>query len=158
MSEENIEVVRGLHESFNQIGMKVIRDALLQDEDFASTALALEGLGLSIDDDVEVKLVASGMALPDLPAGTSLRGPDGFLAFWRAWLEPWEDLDYEYGNFTQSGDDVVMDIALSAHGRESGIPVHVRVSQVWTVRDGKVARLLVFDTRDEALEAAGLSE
>ena len=33
-----------------------------------------------------------------------------------------------------------------------------RESNVWTVRDGRAVRLRVFKTRDQALEAAGLSE
>jgi ketosteroid isomerase-like protein len=157
MSKENVEIVRELHAAFAEVGMEAIREALLRYDDFATTLNAVPGLGLVVEDDVEVQHAASNFSLPDLPAGTTLHGPEGWLAFWRAWLEPWEEFEFEYGNFADAGDDVVLDIAVAARGRGSGVPIHIRLSQVWTVRDGKIGRLLVFDTRVEALKAAGLS-
>ena len=44
-------------------------------------------------------------------------------------------------------------------GRESGIEIAgLGRGGVWTIRAGKVERVRFFNTRDEALEAAGLSE
>jgi ketosteroid isomerase-like protein len=36
--------------------------------------------------------------------------------------------------------------------------VDMRVAQVWTFRDGLVERMEMYADRDDALEAAGLSE
>jgi ketosteroid isomerase-like protein len=44
------------------------------------------------------------------------------------------------------------------HGRGSGVPFDRRVAVLLTVRTSKVSRLQYFRTREEALEAAGLSE
>ena len=41
-------------------------------------------------------------------------------------------------------------------GHESGVPVELNSTQVWTVRDGKVTRIDNYTERAEALEAAGL--
>jgi hypothetical protein len=39
-----------------------------------------------------------------------------------------------------------------------GPEVNMRVGQVWTFRDGLLARMEIYADRDEALEAAGLEE
>lgn len=158
MSERNIELVRGLHEAFDEIGMEAVRDALAENPDPADPPAALGRLGelqvQLIDPDVVVHPLASKFSLPDMPRGAEFRGWDGWIAFWRDWLEPWEDWWYEIGNFADVGDDVVLDLEIRARGRESGIPVEVKVSQVWTVRNEKVVGLRVFDTRAEALAMA----
>ena len=43
-------------------------------------------------------------------------------------------------------------------GRESGLPMSMEWAQVISVRDGKITRVDAYDNRQEALEAAGLSE
>jgi ketosteroid isomerase-like protein len=51
-------------------------------------------------------------------------------------------------------------LRVSATGRASGIPaaVDTPTGNVYDIADGKIARLRIFLDRDEALEAAGLSE
>ena len=94
MSTENVEIVRGLHEAFREIGMTTVRDALAEGGDLPATAAAVGRLGEivldSVDPDVEIELVASSFSLPDMPAGTHLHGLEGWGTFWRGWLEPWE--------------------------------------------------------------------
>ena len=53
---------------------------------------------------------------------------------------------------------VVSRIELTIHGPASGIDVPGEIAQVIEVVDGRVQRLRVFMTWEEALEAAGLSE
>jgi hypothetical protein len=45
-----------------------------------------------------------------------------------------------------------------ARGKTSGAEVDMRRGQVLTLRDGKVVRWRLFRTKEEALEAVGLSE
>jgi hypothetical protein len=162
VSKENIAVVRRLHEAFGEIGMQPIRDALTQNPDVADATDAVRKLGEvivdSVDPEVELELMASDFSLPDMPTGSVFRGLEGWAAFWRGWLEPWEEFDFEYGNIVDGGDDVVLDIAIAARGRGSGAPTRIAQSQVWTVHDRKVVRVRVFDTRAEALVAAGLAD
>jgi ketosteroid isomerase-like protein len=42
-------------------------------------------------------------------------------------------------------------------GRESGVAVESRGATVWTLRDGKVIRLKIYQSSDDALKAVGLS-
>ena len=48
--------------------------------------------------------------------------------------------------------------AMRARGRGSGGEVEMEYWQVWLFRDGKAARWEEYQDRQEALEAAGLSE
>jgi ketosteroid isomerase-like protein len=162
MSQEDVEVVRRLHELFRELGATRIRDALAENADLEAAAEAAGALGQavldSVDPDVEIELLASSFSLPDMPTGTVLRGLAGWATFWRAWLEPWEEFEPEYGNFGDAGDDVVLDIAIAARGRGSGAPISIHQSQVWTVRDRKVVRVRTFDTRAQAAAVAGLAD
>jgi hypothetical protein len=40
----------------------------------------------------------------------------------------------------------------------NGVEVEARVTWTWTIRDGVVVRLCLYQERHEALEAAGLEE
>jgi hypothetical protein len=48
-------------------------------------------------------------------------------------------------------------VTLHMRGRD-GIEVSARVTQVWTVRGGTLVRMRMYQERQEALEAVGLSE
>ncbi len=43
-------------------------------------------------------------------------------------------------------------------GATSGIPIDMELAHLYTIRDGKAAKVVEYMDRDEALEAAGLSE
>ena len=47
---------------------------------------------------------------------------------------------------------------VQALARESGVPIDQRVYAAWEFRDGKALRGRTYQSREEALEAAGLSE
>ena len=47
---------------------------------------------------------------------------------------------------------------VAATGRESGVPVEMPVAHEFTIRDNLVVRFKVYRSRDQALEAVGLSE
>jgi ketosteroid isomerase-like protein len=85
-------------------------------------------------------------------------GHEGVRRFWRDWLSAFERLDFELEELIDAGDRVLAVIHQRAVGRLSHIAFDDRVFAVWTLRDGKVARMRAYLDRDEALEAAGLSE
>ena len=59
--------------------------------------------------------------------------------------------------FTEAGSEVVVPNTAHLRGRE-GIEVIARSTFVFTVENGQITRLRMFQERAEALEAAGLSE
>ena len=77
--------------------------------------------------------------------------------YFREFTEAWESLRLEPEEFIEVGEDVVMPNTVHAQGRD-GIEVHARAAWIWTIRDGSVVRLCFYQERQEALEAAGLSE
>jgi ketosteroid isomerase-like protein len=55
-------------------------------------------------------------------------------------------------------DTVVYTARMRERGRASGVEVTTRIALVWKLREGKIIRLTVYQTSDEALKAAGLAE
>ena len=65
----------------------------------------------------------------------------------------------ELEEITELSDDrVFAEVVLTGRGKGSGVPVELRFWMVLWFAGGKIARRQVSWTRDEALEAAGLSE
>jgi len=92
-------------------------------------------------------------------AGHSLyRGHEGIRRWFRAWNEAWVESDLHLEELIEAGEDVVSVVSRRGRGRVSGVEVQSPGAVLWTIRNGKVARVVLFPTRDEALEAVGLSE
>ena len=74
-------------------------------------------------------------------------------------VEPWESLHFEVKEVTDAPDNrVFADTVLTTRGEGSGVETQIRLWYVVWVADGMITRQKVFRSRDEALEAAGLSE
>jgi ketosteroid isomerase-like protein len=137
MSEENVEVV-----------LKVV-DAVNRRDPAAFMAC--------LHPDVEWR-EESGDPLP------GLRGIYRGLVEVRGWFEEavldhWKSFDMEVEEITEAGNDrVFLGIVAAARGRASGVETELRSWQVFRFVDGKATGREVFLERDDALEAAGLSE
>ena len=88
----------------------------------------------------------------------ALYGNDAVLANYESWNEAWEGAETSPEEVIGHGDRVFVAARFHARGRASGVEVETRLYEVYTVRDGKVLRIDEYATRDEALEAARLSE
>jgi ketosteroid isomerase-like protein len=87
------------------------------------------------------------------------RGHEGVREFARLLREQWETIRIEPQDFIIAGDDVVVvPVRLVGVGKQSGAETTANAAHLWTFRDGKVIRQTTFQTKAEALEAAGLSE
>ena len=85
-------------------------------------------------------------------------GNEAVLANYERWDEAWEGAEATLEEVIGHGDRVFVAARFHAHGRASGVEVDTGLYEVYTVREGKVLRIDEYATRDEALEAAGLSE
>ena len=85
-------------------------------------------------------------------------GVDGARAFLREWIDAWEDWELELEALRDAGDRVVALVRQRGRSKEGGMPVEMAFAQVFTLRDGKQARMEVYSERVEALAAVGLSE
>ena len=134
MSQENVEVVREVYDAASRHD--------------AERIFALY--------DADVELDASRLEAAWTPG--IYRGHKGLRAFFREWNEAWEKIDYSYEELLDAGDHVLSIVTRHGRGRASGIEVERPFALVWTIRDGKVVRVVWFLARTEALEAAGLRE
>jgi ketosteroid isomerase-like protein len=84
-------------------------------------------------------------------------GLDQARRLWEEFAASWESFRVEPHEFIEVGDHVVVPGAGHMVGRD-GIEVEARVTFTWTIRDGAIERVCMFQERGEALEALGLSE
>ena len=137
MSEENVEIVRGLLDAFAR------RDH--------------EGAFDLYDPEIEWDASRLTSMIPDI-AGV-YHGHEGVRTYWRQWLTAWSDLQFEVEDVRDGGDEVVALIRNQRQtGRHSGIETEIPdYGIVFTLRDGKVVRWRTFPEQKSALAAAGLT-
>jgi ketosteroid isomerase-like protein len=73
------------------------------------------------------------------------------------WTADFDEFEMTGEEFIDAGDRVVVRIKQRAQGHGSGAPVEGEFWFVYTMADGKWTRLEMFDGKDQAMEAAGLT-
>jgi ketosteroid isomerase-like protein len=87
------------------------------------------------------------------------RGVEALGKRWREVLGAYADLAVLPEEFIDRGEQVLVLVRFRGRGRGSGAPVtDFRGANLFTLRDGKVVRLVLYSDRAEALEAAELRE
>ena len=81
-------------------------------------------------------------------------GHAGLRTWFHDWYEAFEDFEHECLDLIDADEHVVSVGIDRAHGRESGVRVDRRIVGVWTIREGKVARVVWFESIEEAREFA----
>jgi ketosteroid isomerase-like protein len=133
MSQENVEIVRGMYRPGDP-----------------SRFFALLHEGVQVD-------LSKAPLLPDHPEilGGKVAALDLYRHYWGTWeefvLEPAEIIDAGQGRVVVIQDE-------RGIGKLSGAPFERRWAILYTMREGKIVRIEHFSERAEALEAAGLSE
>ena len=74
------------------------------------------------------------------------------------WTDGFENWSIEVSEVVDAGDQVVTVVDQRANAKHGGPDVEMRLAQVWTFRDGLLARMEMYADRAEAVRAAGLSE
>jgi hypothetical protein len=143
MSRENVELIRALIPSPDTDLASLFRDDRL----FGQAAAAL---GSVIDS--EVRSVAAWQG------GATYVGVEGFRQLWLDWLEPWAAYHSQIEELIDAGDRVVA--LVRDRGRRADVDAEVELisGSAWDIRDGKIAGVVFYGDRSEALEAAGLPE
>jgi ketosteroid isomerase-like protein len=94
-----------------------------------------------------------------IPNERPVRGVAAMGRRWGEWLRAWADVAVSPETFHDGGDRVVGVHSFRGQGKRSGIPVRdFSVACVFTLRDGRVVRLILYSNENDALEAAGLRE
>ncbi len=161
MSEENVEIARSFYSDQPMDLVSLFSDPAQLD----AMRSQLERLA---HPDFETLGDPSQVGLPFEGEGRgsgerSLRpaavGIDGFESLWRAWLAAWDSWLIRPTEFIDVDEHRVL-VLLDIQGRSKTHQVDIPLpsANLLTLREGKLARLELFTTQADALEAAGLSE
>ncbi len=137
MSQENVEVVRQAFERWRRDGCTL-------------DAIPVGVLADDIEWDVS--------AYPQVDFPNHGVGRDSFFEAIVRFLSDWTEYDAEVTESIDCGENVFAVLHERASIPGSGLFVERDLFMIWTIRDGQAARYLTFQTREEALEAAGLRE
>jgi uncharacterized protein len=130
MSQENVEIVRGAFDAFQEGDVGQMLDLMADD-------------------------LITYRADPD---GATYHGKEGFLQATADWTEDFSEWSVIPEEFIDAGDRVLVRVRQMARGEASGIPVEGEFWFVFEIRGRRVVELSFYVRRGEALEAAGLSE
>ena len=131
MSQQNVEIVRLAFQAHQR------RD----DE----TVFSLYDPAIEIEDD------------PDDTSPTTYCGFKGVRDFFRDRMAVLPQQAVEVEEWIDAGEHVIAVLHVRARGGQSGIPLDFHQAHVWTVQNGKLTRLRVYQKKAAALEAVGLS-
>jgi ketosteroid isomerase-like protein len=143
MSQENVEIVRGLLEPFAGINVTEI--------DFSAEAVG-EAVVRVHAPEVELTTLASGLGSG---VGEHYRGLDGVVRYLGEWLDPFSDYRIENIDYIDAGEFVLVPSRQWGIGSTSGIRVEIELTTLYELRNGRIARIHQYDTLAEAQEAAG---
>ena len=143
MSQENVEIVR----ASQPVGVDFV--TLFGDDDEWRAFVAR--LAPLLHTDFECVRTS-------VPGSGTYYGTEGLRMLSLDWLAAWAAYRTEIDDIIDCGDQVV--VLHSSYGRLEGSTLEVKLSpgNVWTLRDGKIARVEYYAHRDEALKAVALEE
>ena len=143
MSEENVEKIKALLEPFD--------DA--------------EITGIDWDGEAIREILGRGHArhrAEDAGVGycavRSFYGLGGLIRYFREWFEPFSEYRMKWLDYVEAGERVLVPIRRSGVGSGSGLRVEMELVLSFELQDSLITRLDQYDTLEQALEAAGLSE
>jgi ketosteroid isomerase-like protein len=134
MSQENVEIVRRIIDAINRGDIDTAVEAVSQDceANWSNSRGPLSGI---------------------------YRGRDQTREFLNSFLEAWESLRWEPEELIELEDDRVLTVSqFRMRGHGSGVEVTARGASIWTIRDGEAAAWTLYQSKAEALQAAGLRE
>jgi ketosteroid isomerase-like protein len=130
MREAHVEAVREWINAFNRRDAEAILELAHPDVDYRPYLAALSG--------------GSG----------SYHGHRGLRRYLHDLDEAWSAFEAQIHSLRAVGEHVLMEGRLRARGRKSGVEVDAEMAWLHSFRDGKYARLRIFQDSAEAAEAA----
>jgi len=131
MSRENVEIVERIYERWERGDFSIA--------DWADPA-------------IDYAVVQGGEV-------DSAQGTEAMARSWRDWLAAFEEFKVEATEYIDRGDEILVFAKFRGRGKLSGVPVEEWPgASLFTLRDGKVVRLVLYSNRADALEALGLKE
>jgi hypothetical protein len=110
------------------------------------------------DREVDLHLVWPGEGALSLDLGEHHRGYEGYVRFYTAWLQVWDEFEVHTEEIIDFGDKMVMLLSYVGHAKASGMDLHQPTAIISTFRNGSVVREDTYMERSQGLEAVALSE
>jgi uncharacterized protein len=132
MSEENVEIIRKVYEATNRGGFRATEPYVHSEVEFHTYAQS--------------------------PEAGVYRGREAVLKYNEDLFGQFESVRFEVEELVDAGDRVVVVTTQHAVPKGGQEEMNVRISEVWVIRDGLLAERRSYSTRQEAFEAAGLSD
>jgi ketosteroid isomerase-like protein len=134
MSEENVQTAHEMAATFNRGDLDAWLEYWADDIDYRAVEGAPDDHG-------------------------PIHGKDALHAYAQDWLDTFDDFRQEPVEIIDAGEDeVIAVIRITGRAKLSGVETDLTYAGLYKLRDGKIVRGREYWTRDEALEAAGLSE
>ena len=134
MSTGNVEILRRTNGALNGGDVDALLELLAPDAEFQDLANA-----------------------PD--QSRIVRGRAAIHEVWTLWTAAFDEFRADVDEYMDRGDVVICAAHWQGEGKSSGISIDVHQFDLYEFREGSVVRVtLGFRSKDEALEAAGLSE
>ena len=134
MSQENVATVEAALAAAARGGFDAFSEYLSDDIDYRAVEGALDDRG-------------------------PMHGKDAVRAYLQDWLDLFDDFKAEPVELIDAGEDqVIAVVRISGRAKLSGVETDLTFAVVNTIRDGKIVRGREYWTKEQALEAAGLSE
>jgi ketosteroid isomerase-like protein len=132
MSGKNLDLYRQVIDAFNRRDLDALLALAHPDVVGVSRVLAIEG--------------------------GSYRGYDGVREWWNTLFDVFPDFTVEVVSVRDAGDVIVSGLRDRARGEGSGAPLEEFIWQVSEWRDGQFIRWQVYESEQDALDAAGLRD
>jgi ketosteroid isomerase-like protein len=134
MSQENVELVRRAIDSFNRGEIDLALDEAHEDleMDWSNSIGPLKGI---------------------------YRGRQKVREVWNSFFDAWDSVQWDPEEIFDVGEGRVLLLNhVRMRGRGSGIEIDARSAQLWTISDGKLQSFKLYQSKDDALEAAGVRD
>jgi ketosteroid isomerase-like protein len=132
MSQENVQVVRGMYEAFHRRDFDSALDCFAPDV-LVDASKARPGVGVS-------------------------KGRDSVNALVASWIASWDEWREEVEEIRDLGGQVLVLSTQRGRGKGTGVEVEARYAMLYDVSGGEITSLRMYRNPAEALEAAGLQE
>jgi ketosteroid isomerase-like protein len=134
MSQENVEIVKAAYAAFARGGLHRFIEHWTDDLDHRAIEGALDDRG-------------------------PIHGKAAMQAHLQDWINTFDELNMEPVELIDAGGDTIVAVLrFGGRAKLSGLKTDLTYAALYTIRDGKIARGREYWTKDQALEAAGLSE
>jgi ketosteroid isomerase-like protein len=133
MAEENMELLRRYIAAGERDGVEGLAELWHPDINWRAAEGAIDDVGL-------------------------MEGPDAIRDYLRQWEETFDKSRVEVEELIDAGDQVVAVLRGIGRMKDSDAEIDLRYAIVFTIRDGRIVAGREYFTREQALEAAGLSE